>query len=61
VAYRPIPKWLFCKQGMFLANSLINTFLLLASRVLIMEQLGYNNENTVFSIWSMLRCYKRQS
>jgi hypothetical protein len=34
----------------FLVNGSLNTFSLLGTRMLIMKQLGYNNENGVFSV-----------
>jgi hypothetical protein len=37
VAHRPIAKQRLCKQQTFLGNSSINTFPLLASRILIMQ------------------------
>jgi hypothetical protein len=49
-------EWL-CKQRLFLGSGLINTFLLLGSRFLIMQQLDYNNGNGMFSVWSMLKYY----
>jgi hypothetical protein len=58
VAYRSIAKQWLCKQWPFLGNSWVNTFPLLGSRFLIMQQLDYNNGNEVFSMWSVLRCYK---
>jgi hypothetical protein len=32
---------------------------LLGSRFLILQQLDYTNGRTVFSMWSMSRCYKQ--
>jgi hypothetical protein len=43
----------------FLVNGLVNTFLLLGSRFLIMEQLDYNSGRAVFSMWPMLRGYNQ--
>jgi hypothetical protein len=37
-----------CKQRLFLGNGLVNTFPLLSSRFLIMQQLDYNSENGVY-------------
>jgi hypothetical protein len=48
VAYRPIIKWWLHKQRSFLRNSWVNTFMLIGSRFLIMQQLNYNNGNRVF-------------
>jgi hypothetical protein len=48
VAYRPIAKRRFCKQRPFLGNGSVNTFSLLGSRFLIMQQLDYNNGNGMF-------------
>jgi hypothetical protein len=45
--------------GPFLNNSLVNTFPLLGSTLLIMQQLDYNSGRTVFSMWSVPRCYKQ--
>jgi hypothetical protein len=45
--------------GPFLGNGSVNTFPLLGSRLLIIQQLDYNNGRYVFSIWSVLRCYTR--
>jgi hypothetical protein len=39
-------------------KGLENTFPLLGSRFLIMQQIDYNNGRAVFSTWAMLRCYK---
>jgi hypothetical protein len=36
--------------GWFLGNGLVNTFLFLGSRFLIMQQLDYNNERAMFSV-----------
>jgi hypothetical protein len=41
-----------------LINGSVNTFPLLGSRFLIMQQLYYNNGRAVFSTWSVSRCYK---
>jgi hypothetical protein len=59
VAYRPVAKQWLCKQRPLLGNSSVDTFLLLGSRFLIMQQLVYNNGNRVISLWSMPRCYKQ--
>jgi hypothetical protein len=48
VAYRPVTKKLLCKQWPFLGNGSENTFLLLGSKFLIMQQLDYNNGNVMF-------------
>jgi hypothetical protein len=48
VAYRPTAKGWLCKQSPFLGNGSVNTFPLLGSRLLIMQQLDYNNGNLVF-------------
>jgi hypothetical protein len=45
--------------GLFLGNGSVNTYPLLGSRFLIMQQLDYNNGKSVFSMWSVPRCYKR--
>jgi hypothetical protein len=59
VAYRPVAKqWLY-EQRPFLGNGSVNTFPLLNSRSLIMQQLDYNNSRTVFSMWSVSRCYRQ--
>jgi hypothetical protein len=42
----------------FLGNGSVNTFPLLSSRFLIMQQLDYNIGKAVFSTWSVLRGYK---
>jgi hypothetical protein len=42
-----------------LSNGAVNTLPLLGSRVLIMQQLDFNNVRDVFSTWSMARGYKR--
>jgi hypothetical protein len=57
VAYRPVAKQWLCKQRPFLGSGSVNTFPLLGRRFLIMQQLDYNNGRTVFSMWSMPRCY----
>jgi hypothetical protein len=43
----------------FLGSSVVNTFMLLGSRFLIMQPLRYNSGRSVFSVWSVLRCYKQ--
>jgi hypothetical protein len=43
----------------FLGNGSVNTFPLLGSRFLIMQQLDYNTRRTVFSTWSVSIGYKR--
>jgi hypothetical protein len=59
VAYRFFAKrWLY-KQRPFLGNGSVNTFPLLGSIFLIMQQLDYNNRNGVFYMWSALRSYKQ--
>jgi hypothetical protein len=45
--------------GPFLGNASVNTFPLLGSRFLIMQQLDYNNGRAVFSTWSVPRVYKQ--
>jgi hypothetical protein len=45
--------------GPYLGNGSVNTFLLLGSRFLIMQQLNYNSGRVVFSTWSVPRGYKR--
>jgi hypothetical protein len=45
--------------GPFLGNCSVNTFPLLGSRFLTMQQLGYN-AIAVFSLLSVLRSYKRE-
>jgi hypothetical protein len=45
--------------GQFLNNGSVNTFPLLGSRFLIIQQLYYNIGSAVFSTWSVLRGYKR--
>jgi hypothetical protein len=45
--------------GPFLGNGLVNTFMLPGSRFLIMHQLDSTNGRAVFSMWSVLRGYKR--
>jgi hypothetical protein len=42
------PKWADIPEP-FLGNGLVNTFPLLGSRFLIMQQLDYNNGRVVFS------------
>jgi hypothetical protein len=59
VAYRPVAKRWLCKRRPFLGNISVNTFPLLGSRFLIMQQLNATNSRTVFSMWSMPRCYKQ--
>jgi hypothetical protein len=59
VAYRPVAKQWLCKQRPFLGNGSVNTFPLLGSRFLIMQQLDYNNGNGVFSMWIVPKCYKQ--
>jgi hypothetical protein len=44
--------------GPFLGNGSVNTFPLLVSRYLIMQQLDYNTGRTVFSTWSVPGDYK---
>jgi hypothetical protein len=41
--------------GPFLGNGSVNTFPLLDSRFLIMQQFDYNNGTAVFSTWSVKR------
>jgi hypothetical protein len=41
----------------FPGNGSVNTFPLLGSRFLIMQQLDHNNGKIVFSLWSVPRCY----
>jgi hypothetical protein len=48
VAYRPVANRWLSEQRPFLGNSSVNTFPLLGSRFLIMQQLDYNNGNGVF-------------
>jgi hypothetical protein len=48
VAYRPVAKQRLCKQRQFLGRFSINTFPLLGSILLIMQQLDYNSGNGVF-------------
>jgi hypothetical protein len=43
----------------FLGNGSLNTFPLLGSSFLIMQQLDYKNGRAVFSTWSVPRCYKQ--
>jgi hypothetical protein len=43
LAYRPVAKLWLCKQRPFLGNSSVNTFPLLGTGFLIMQQLDYNN------------------
>jgi hypothetical protein len=45
---RPVAKRCLCKQRPFLGNGSVNTFALLGSRLLIMQQLDCNNGNGVF-------------
>jgi hypothetical protein len=45
-------------DGPFLGNGSVNTVPLLGSRLLIMQQLGYNNGRALFSTWSVQRGYK---
>jgi hypothetical protein len=59
VAYRPVAKQWLCKQRPFLSNGSVNTFPLLCSRSLVMQQLDYNIGNQKFSMWFMPRCYKQ--
>jgi hypothetical protein len=59
VAYRPVAKQWLCKQRPFLGIGSVNTFPLLGSTFLIMQQLDYNNGNGVFSMWSIAKCYKQ--
>jgi hypothetical protein len=59
VAYRPVGKqWLY-KWWLFLGSSgSVNTFPLLGSRFLIMQQLYYNSGSGV-SVWYVPKCYKQ--
>jgi hypothetical protein len=41
-----------------MGNGSVNTFLLLGSRFIIMQQLDFNNGVAVFSMWSVLNSYK---
>jgi hypothetical protein len=45
--------------GPFSGNGSVNTFPLLGSRLLIMQQLDYNNGRAVFSTLSVPRCYNQ--
>jgi hypothetical protein len=58
VAYRPFQSG-DCKQRPFLGLGSVNTFTLLGRRFLIIQQLDYNSGDTVFSMWSVPRCYKQ--
>jgi hypothetical protein len=59
VTYKLIAKRWPCKQRPLLRNGSVNTFPLLGSRFLIMQQLDYNNGRVVFSTWSVPRGFKR--
>jgi hypothetical protein len=48
MAYRPVAKRWLCKQWQFLGNGYVNTFPLLGSRLLTMQNLDYNNGNGAF-------------
>jgi hypothetical protein len=48
VAHRSVATERHCKQRSFLGNGSVNTFPLLGSRFLIMQQLDYNSGNRVF-------------
>jgi hypothetical protein len=61
VAYRSVAKQWLCKQRPFLGNGSVNTFRLLGSRFLIMQQLDYNNGTGMFSMWSVPRCCKQRA
>jgi hypothetical protein len=43
-----------------MGNSSVNTFPLLCSKILIMQQLDATIEELWFSTWSVPRCYKRE-
>jgi hypothetical protein len=47
--------------GPFPGNGSVNTFPLLDSRFLIMQQLDYSTGRAVFTIWSVPRCYKQET
>jgi hypothetical protein len=57
VAYRPVAKRRLCKQRPLFGNGSVNTFPLLGSGFLILQQLHYNNGRAVFFLWSVPRCY----
>jgi hypothetical protein len=59
VACRPVAKRWLRKQQPFLGNGSVNTFPLLGSRFLIMQQLDYNSGRAVFSTWSVPRSYEQ--
>jgi hypothetical protein len=48
VTYRPIVKRWHCKQRQFLSNGSVNTFQLLSSRFLIMQQLDTKIQEPCF-------------
>jgi hypothetical protein len=48
VAYRLVARWWLCKQRLFVDSGLINTFPLLSSRFLIMQQLDATIEELCF-------------
>jgi hypothetical protein len=57
-SYATTARWTLI-QGLFLANGSLNTFPLLGSRFLIMQQLDHNSGRAVFPTWSVPRGYKR--
>jgi hypothetical protein len=60
VAYIPVAKRSLCKQRPVLVNGSVNTFPLLGSRFVIMQQLDYNNGDGCFYL-ALPRCYKQGS
>jgi hypothetical protein len=59
LAYRPLAERQLCKQRPFLGNGSVNSFPLLGSRFLIMQQLDYNNGNGVFLRVPLRDVYKQ--
>jgi hypothetical protein len=59
LAYRPVAKWWLREQQMFLGSGSVNTFLLLDSIFLIMQQLDYNGNRTFSTRSVATSCYKQ--
>jgi hypothetical protein len=58
VAYKPVAKRRLCKQRPFLGNGSVNTFLLLGSRFLIMQQLDYNENGSFYAVRAERTCLR---